>query len=304
MDGTECSTFKAACDRLGLLASDEEHHQCLTEASIFKTAHALRVLFVTIIIHSQPTDPLELFLQHKHNLFEDCAHQLTLAPYRIAYPTDVQVEAFGLSKLASLVEQQGHTMEALGLPTPSAEANHLAVSALLAEERSYDCIELERFLASALATANPEQRSAWDHVCNNVTAGSGALFFLDGPGGTGKTFVEKLCLASVRQRQGIALAVASSGVASLLLPGGRTAHSRFKIPVSVGPESTCPVSSQSSLASLLRATELIIWDEAVMQHVDCFHAVDRMLRDVRDVPHWFGGITVLFAGEFRCDLDV
>jgi hypothetical protein len=34
----------------------------------------------------------------------------------------------------------------------------------------------------------------------------------------------------LRSRKHIVLSVASSGVASLLLPGGRTTHSRFKIP--------------------------------------------------------------------------
>ena len=49
------------------------------------------------------------------------------------------------------------------------------------------------------------------------------LFFIDGPGGTGKTFTYNALLAAVRAEGGIALAVASSGVAALLLPGGSTA---------------------------------------------------------------------------------
>jgi hypothetical protein len=39
-----------------------------------------------------------------------------------------------------------------------------------------------------------------------------------------------LLLAKVRREGDIALAVASSGIAALLLEGGRTAHSRFMIP--------------------------------------------------------------------------
>jgi type II secretory pathway predicted ATPase ExeA len=59
----------------------------------------------------------------------------------------------------------------------------------------------------------------------------GGLFFLDGPGGTGKTFVQNTCLAELRSRNLIALAVATTGIAATLLSGGTTAHSRFKIPV-------------------------------------------------------------------------
>jgi ATP-dependent DNA helicase PIF1 len=77
---------------------------------------------------------------------------------------------------------------------------------------------------------------------------NGGLFFIDGPGGTGKTFVENLLLAYVRSKRQIALAVASSGIASLLLDGGRTAHSRFKIPIELHSHSQCSISAQSHLA--------------------------------------------------------
>ncbi|SGY57472.1 BQ5605_C006g04276 [Microbotryum silenes-dioicae] len=69
-----------------------------------------------------------------------------------------------------------------------------------------------------------------------------------------------------------ALAVASSGIAALLLPKGRTAHSRFKIPIDIFDDSTCNVPKQEQLAEL--------WDEAPMQHRRCFQLVDRMLQDV------------------------
>ena len=65
------------------------------------------------------------------------------------------------------------------------------------------------------------------------------IFFGDGPGGTGKTFLYSMLLASVRARGGIALSVATSGIAALLLDGSKTAHSRFKIPIQLDDGSTC-----------------------------------------------------------------
>jgi PIF1-like helicase len=59
------------------------------------------------------------------------------------------------------------------------------------------------------------------------------MFFINGPGGTGKTFVESLPMAHIRSQGQVALAVASSGIASILLEGGRTSHSRFTIPLDV-----------------------------------------------------------------------
>lgn len=68
-----------------------------------------------------------------------------------------------------------------------------------------------------------------DSVNNNM----GRLFFLDAPGGTGKTFLANLILAKIRQSGKIAIAVASSGIAATLLNEGKTAHSTFKLPLSV-----------------------------------------------------------------------
>ncbi|KAG5247255.1 DNA helicase [Salix suchowensis] len=45
------------------------------------------------------------------------------------------------------------------------------------------------------------------------------------------TFLWHSLINSIRSEGLIVLAVASSGIASILLPGGRTAHSRFKIPL-------------------------------------------------------------------------
>ena len=58
-----------------------------------------------------------------------------------------------------------------------------------------------------------------------VDSNKPGLFFVHGHGGTGKTFLWIIIIAKIRSENRIVLAVASSGIASLLLPGGRTAHS-------------------------------------------------------------------------------
>ncbi|XP_022899120.1 uncharacterized protein LOC111412425 isoform X2 [Olea europaea var. sylvestris] len=99
-------------------------------------------------------------------------------------------------------------------------------------------------------------------------------------GGTRKTFLYKALLISVRSQNFIALATASSGVAASLLPGGRTAHSRFKIPLETIDEVNCSVSKQSALGMLLKMFRLIIWDEAPMVNRCAIEAIDRMLKDI------------------------
>jgi len=76
----------------------------------------------------------------------------------------------------------------------------------------------------------------------------------------------------------IVLCVASSGIAALLLIGGRTAHS--KIPINVHELSMCGIKKNSLLADLIKAADLVIWDEAPMQSCHIHEAVDRTFQDV------------------------
>src|SRR5205807_1019280 len=117
---------------------------------------------------------------------------------------------------------------------------------------------------------NQDQSKVFDSIVEAIEKNIYKVFFIDGPGGTGKTFVYNSLLAYVRSKGNIALAVASSGIAALLLDGGRTAHSRFKIPLVINANSNCNISVQSDLAELIRICKLIVWDEAPMCHKHIF----------------------------------
>ena len=87
--------------------------------------------------------------------------------------------------------------------------------------------------------------------------------------------------------------------------GGRTAHSRFKIPIDIEATTVCNVRKGTHLGDLMNETTLLVWDEAPMRHKFCMHAVDRMFRDIKrreDKP--FGGIVVCFCGDFRQTLPI
>jgi hypothetical protein len=94
----------------------------------------------------------------------------------------------------------------------------------------------------------------------------GKLFFVYGSGGTNKTFVWTMFLSCLRGQGKIVLVVASLGIASLLLLGSITAHSRFKILIDLHDESTCNITQQMKVAELLCKVDMIIWDEAPTMH--------------------------------------
>ncbi|XP_015966267.1 uncharacterized protein LOC107490009 [Arachis duranensis] len=116
--------------------------------------------------------------------------------------------------------------------------------------------------------------------------------------------------AEIRLRGDIVLNVASSGIASLLLPSGRMAHSRFKIPLNITEDSVCNIKPGSPQAMLLLKAKLIIWDEAPMVSRYCYEALDKCLGDImrcsptysKDLP--FGGKVVVLGGDFRQILPV
>ena len=134
------------------------------------------------------------------------------------------------------------------------------------------------------------------------------MFFLYGSGGTGKTFIWRTLTTSLRANNQIVIIVASSDIASLLLPDGRTTHSKFKISVPIYENSTCNIHQGSELTELLNQTSLIIWDEAPMAHKFCFEALDQSLRDIiKTKPssnQIFGGKVIVFGGDFRQILPV
>jgi hypothetical protein len=300
------ATFREACLGRDLLESDEQWHSCLTEAASIERGSGMRNLFAIILTDSNPGNPVDLWEQHKDDLCDDCEYRLR-EKFGIPMPSEEQVYSLGLCYLREILRTLRSDLNQFGLPEPVQEFN-LNVEGngnrFIQEQRSFNSEVLIQHVERNHARMNACQREAYNAVISAVDSHQGGLFFLDGPGGTGKTFVENLLLATVRGRGEIALAVASSGIAALLLEGGRTAHSMFSIPIPVEHNSVCDVEKESPKAELFRDVQLIIWDEASMQHKHAYEAVDRMLQDVRDDARPFGGITVLFAGDFRQCLPV
>nr|XP_020179791.3 ATP-dependent DNA helicase PIF1-like [Aegilops tauschii subsp. strangulata] len=154
------------------------------------------------------------------------------------------------------------------------------------------------------ATLNCEQRLAFDEIMHHVLQKKSKVFFIDGPGGTGKTHLYKALLAKVCSMGLIAIATATSGIAASIMPGGRTAHSRFKIPVNIHDDSLCSFSKQSGTAELLRRASLIIWDEVAMTKRQAVEALDRSLQDITGVLSPFGGKVIVLGGDFTQVLPV
>jgi len=128
---------------------------------------------------------------------------------------------------------------------------------------------------------NPEQATAFDTVLESVTNNQGHLFFIHAARGVGKTFLCNTIAAEIRRRGQVTLCIASSRIAALLLDGGRTSYSCFKIPLSIHEDFVAGLKHNSYIFLVLQQTRVIIWNEVSMQHK--YDIVNQCLRDLLEV---------------------
>lgn len=148
-----------------------------------------------------------------------------------------------------------------------------------------------------LSMLNQKQREAADKILAAVTNNDYSqphCFFVDGPGGTGKTFLYETLINILHGMNKRVLAIAFTGIASILLSGGKTCHTAFRLPLFLQPDSSCREKAD------LQKVDVIIWDEASMSSSDMLEIVYHLLRDImrrEDIP--FGGKVMVLGGDFK-----
>lgn len=287
-------TFKSAAIARGLLQDDTEWHNCMQEGALVSSPSHLRRLFATLLVFGELSDPAGVLYRHIDAMSEDQHHarpaqqrqfvlsalNYCLAPYNKDLSTFLNTSDF-------YIDDDDDDDRGPNFPDDN---NDLDVPWQETE---------------VVPPLNDEQRVVFDTVTRAVREQTeNRLFFLDGPGGTGKTFVYNALLKSLRETGHRCLAMATSGIAACLLEQGRTAHSSLAIPLQVHEGSTCNISARSEKADELRQIDLILWDEAPMAKRLAIEAVDRTLQDIMGDERPFGGKVILFGGDFRQILPV
>ncbi|CAJ2651910.1 unnamed protein product [Trifolium pratense] len=312
VNGKLCKTFQEACSELGLLKDDQEFKDGLIEAYETATGGQMRRLFVRLLNMNTMNNPYDVWLSTWHLLVDGILYskrrELNLPELQLS---DKELQNLCLIEIQKLLLLNGRTLsdyKTMSVPVDG-DVNNFE-NRLIAEELSYNRDELGVLHATLVEQLTQEQLSVYQKIMTSVLSETGEFYFLYGYGGTGKTFLWRTLSAALRSQGKIVLNVASSGIASLLLPNGKTAHSTFCIPLEINDKSTCNVKQDCHRANLLRATSLIIWDEAPMMNRYCFEAFDRTMRDLmskvdKDLnTKPFGGKVVVLGGDFRQILPV
>lgn len=306
VDRHECDTFKEACNLLGILESDQHWIATLEDASLCQSAGKIRQLFAVMIHFCDISDVKTLWETFKESMSEDFLHRM-----RRTHSVGIQFSNGIFNAALIEIEEKllslpgGKPIQEYGLPEIDRDHDEI-FSREIWRETNYDAAELESIISTRSARLTPDQNLVYQKICEFLSSQTGGIFFLDAPGGTGKTYLLNLILATVRHSGNIALAVASSGIAATLLKGGKTAHSTFKLPLNLSSVETptCNIKSQTNLGKLMQMTKLIVWDECTMSHKRAFEALDRTLKDIRQNNSVMGGIILFLAGDFRQTLPI
>jgi hypothetical protein len=311
VNGIVHSSYKSACHALGFLKDDSEWIECIKEASSWASGVQLRQLFATILCYCEVTAPRMLWESNWEALSTDIQHT---SSWIINFPIQFSPSHNRECTLIEIEKQMGQAGKSLkeypGIELPNMPELNEIRNKLINEELDYDKDKLTAEHAQIMSTLNIDQKKAFDAIIESAEQSLGKIIFVDGYGGTGKTYLWKAITTRLRSEGKIVLAVASCGIAALLLQGGRTAHSAFNIPINLTDQSTCYIKQGSHMSDLLTKTSLILWDEAPMANKKCFEALDKSLRDVLRFTNEnssnkpFGGMTVVLGGDFRQILPI
>jgi hypothetical protein len=216
-------------------------------------SYALRRLFATILVFCEPSDVFSLWEKHKDAMSED---------YKRNNQSTFMVEQMVLIDIRNLLQSMGKEISTY--PLPDIDDTYDASCDIPREIFEETNIETNKDDVALSDTLNEEQHAAYNEIMSLVDTENGGLFFVDGPGGTRKTYLYRALLAAIRSQKKIVVATTTSGVAASIMPGGRTAHSRFKVPLTIDDGTICSFMKQSGIGKLLRTASLIIWDEVTM----------------------------------------
>ncbi|GJT41346.1 DNA helicase [Tanacetum coccineum] len=263
----------SACQALGLLGDDNEWEIAFEETCGSATPEELRFLFSHVLLYCDVADPSRLWRKYwkemSYDIPKKVSERVQIPDYHL---NDDSLQGYTLYEIEIILSNCGKSLHAFGPPPPPQDLLAQLANRLLMDERNYNREKLAQLKDESVPLLNAEQRQIYDLIINADTNNRQELIFVYGHGGTGKTFLWKTIISSLRSEGKIVLEVASS------------------------EESLCRITKNTQLGKLLADTDLIIWDKSPMNDHRCFEALDRSLSDIIDKPSsLFGGKSVLLG---------
>ena len=107
VNGKPCSSFRDACEHLGLIEHGMTLDDCMTEAATFQMPSALRRLFATILVFCEAIEIRQLWDKHLASITED---------YRRNQSNEATLEQMVLRDIRDMLQSMGKDITNYGLP--------------------------------------------------------------------------------------------------------------------------------------------------------------------------------------------
>ena len=116
--------------------------------------------------------------------------------YSRNHPSPDLVQQMVLIDIRNMLQSMGKDIRSFPLP----DIDHTYNNASHIPREIFEEASIEQNLEDVLLcdSLNAEQRSAYDEIMAAVSSKQGRLFFVDRPGGTGKTFLYRSLLTKLR----------------------------------------------------------------------------------------------------------
>ncbi|KAL6742857.1 hypothetical protein Aduo_015960 [Ancylostoma duodenale] len=238
------STFREAAIAAGYLQDDEEYRRCLEDARRMSMPSQMRASFAYILSLCETNNGHSLWNDFKNSMMEDFLRGGLL-------PNGAEAVAF--TEIKEIALGCGVDITTI-IPPP------MCTTAVI----DNDVVDVDAYReegSQLYQTSNAQQK----HIVDAVITNTEKCVFIDGPGGSGKTYIYNVLYKLLVGQGKRLLNVAWSGIAATLLPRGRTVHSAFCLPIPINEtRKTSLMSVQSRQAKDLHSTDCIIWDKAPM----------------------------------------
>lgn len=207
VDDITLPTFREAAEKRGLIEANNTIDKCLSEAEVFQTPSSLQRLFATILVYCEPSNVHGLWYKHLEAITED---------YRISHNYPHIVEQMALLDTKNMLQKMGKDISSS--PLPDIDDSFDATNSVARQIIEKSTIEMDPQHIHLASSINSEQKYAYNEVISAIETGSGGVFFVDGPGGTGKTYLYKALLVKIRSEGKIAMTTTTLGAAAYILP--------------------------------------------------------------------------------------
>ena len=115
---------------------------------------------------------------------------------------DKDIYDYGLWLLNMILLKHGKDLASVQMPLPDQDWSGQAGNSLISKQLNYDRGQESALAEQCVPRLNAEQWCAHDRITSSVEMRASQVFFLNGPGGTRKTFVYNTVCSTIAARGG------------------------------------------------------------------------------------------------------